>query len=192
MGLATGWVCSAADAERFFAERMPPKGAKKEKVEIIPEFHPFNIPVLDRGRCKFNRWHKTKKYYRGSRGDTIWNQDLFRRGLLESEQRYLQEIDAGTHKSLALYPGRLKSQNHFPPPSQRTTTPIGHWGDEQWTERARTPPAHISALQHLKTFNTTLSAGLGNLRESLQSTNKGLDSCLQTWHHRPRPRSTTR
>ena len=107
--------------------------------------------------------------------------------------RYLQQIENGTHKSLAMYPG-FNNRDAFPAPSQRTSTPIGHWGREQWTDpRPKTPPAHVSALQHLRTFNTTLSAGLGNLRESLQSTNRGLDSCLSTWdarRSRPRPRST--
>jgi len=163
------------------------------------------------------------RYYHGSSKDTIWNQDQYRRSLLESEQRsptctcqsgeqcimsptchlppdhavlcarYLQQIENGTHKSLAMYPG-FNNRDAFPAPSQRTSTPIGHWGREQWTDqRPKTPPAHVSALQHLRTFNTTLSAGLGNLRESLQSTNRGLDSCLSTYdarRSRPRPRST--
>jgi len=170
---------------------MPPK---KATIEIRPDHHPNNIPIVDNGRVKFTKWHRgSKKYYRGNDKETIWNQDLFRRGLLESEQRYLTEIHNGTHKSIAMYPGF--GPDTFQPPRSATSTPLGMWGRSATPEYAkpeRPPPPHVSALRHLKTFNSTLSAGLGSLKESLQSTNRGLDTCLATWHQRDRHRSQRR
>merc|ERR1711871_972230 len=82
---------------------MAPK-TKKQPVEIRAEFWPTNIPNLDRGRIRYPKWHHTTKYYRGSPTMNIWQQDLYRRSLLERETTYLDAIHNGTHSSLAKFP----------------------------------------------------------------------------------------
>merc|ERR1712224_267422 len=143
----------------------------RRRPSIQDIYDPRNIPNIDRGRTRFNKWHYAPKYFRGSSKETTWSQERCWGTKLGDEIRYREALEAGTHPSLAKFPWAPLSQSPQEPGLRRTWRPV----TSHAASYVPAPDPTRETLRTLRDVGKTFIDGFSALRDSLHQTNGALD-----------------